>query len=124
FFVSKISTNAIAVVGLTESMLTIVYSLGWGLAMGATAMVARRIGEKDPEGAAVGAVQSLYIAMALSISISIIGILFSEDLLRIMGAAEAVISEGKGFTKIMLGGNMAIMLIFLINGIFRGAGDA
>lgn len=124
FFVSKISTNAIAVVGLTESMLTIVYSLGWGLAMGATAMVARRIGEKDKEGAAVAAVQSLYIATALSVIISIIGIFYSEDLLHMMGASEDVIREGKGFTKIMLGGNMAIMLIFLINGIFRGAGDA
>jgi putative MATE family efflux protein len=124
FFVSKISTNAIAVVGLTESMLTIVYSLGWGLAMGATALVARRIGEKDEAGAAIGAVQSLYIGITMAIIIGAIGILYSEDLLRLMGASEAVITEGKGYTKIMLGGNMVIMLLFLINGIFRGAGDA
>jgi len=124
YFVSKVSTNAVAVVGLTESMLTIVYSLGWGLAMGATAMVARRIGEKDEAGAAVSAVQSLYIGVLLALIIGVIGIFYSEDLLRVMGATEEVITEGKSFTKIMLGGNIVIMLLFLINGIFRGAGDA
>jgi putative MATE family efflux protein len=124
YFVGKISTNAVAVVGLTESMLTIVYSLGWGLAMGATALVARRIGEKDKAGAAVAAVQSLYIGVTMAVIIGLIGIFYSEDLLRIMGASEDVIREGKGFTKIMLGGNIVIMLLFLINGIFRGAGDA
>lgn len=124
YFVSQVSTNAVAVVGLTESMLTIVYSLGWGLAMGATAMVARRVGEKDEAGAAVSAVQSLYIGVLLALIIGVIGIFYSEDLLRVMGATEEVITEGKNFTKIMLGGNIVIMLLFLINGIFRGAGDA
>ena len=124
FFVSKIGVNAVAVVGLTESLMTIVYSLGWGLAMGATAFVARRIGEKDNDGAAVGAAQSIYIAVLVSGLISITGIFFSEDLLKIMGASSEVIAEGGGFTKIMLTGNFVIMFLFLINGIFRGAGDA
>jgi putative MATE family efflux protein len=124
FFVSKVGVNAVAVVGLTESMLTIVYSLGWGLAMGATAMVARRVGEKDNDAAAVAGVQSIYFALITAAVISITGIFFSENILRLMGAGTDVISEGKGFTKIMLTGNFAIMLLFLINGIFRGAGDA
>jgi len=124
FFVSKIGVNAVAVVGLTESILTIVYSLGWGLAMGATAMVARRVGEKDFNAASVAGVQAIYIALAVSLLISLAGIFFSEEILRLMGASEDVIKEGKGFTKIMLTGNFVIMLLFLINGIFRGAGDA
>ena len=124
FFVSKVGIAAVAVVGLTESMLTIVYSLGWGLAMGATALVARRIGEKDIDGAAVAAAQSIYIAFIVSFIISMIGIFYSEELLRAMGATNDVIQQGKGFTKIMLGGNFVIMFLFLINGIFRGAGDA
>ncbi|OGU77041.1 MAG: MATE family efflux transporter [Ignavibacteria bacterium RBG_16_34_14] len=124
FFVSKIGVNAIAVVGLTESMLTIIYSLGFGLAMGVTAMVARRVGEKDINGAAVAGVQAIYLAVFVSILIGIPGLLFSEDLLHLMGATETVIQKGIGFTKIMLAGNIVIMVIFLINGIFRGAGDA
>ncbi len=124
FFVSKIGVNAIAVVGITESMLTIIYSLGIGLSMGATAMVARRVGEKDTKGAAVAGVQALYLAVIVSVLIGIPGIIFSEDLLRLMGASENVIREGSGFTKLMLGFNLIIMLLFLINGIFRGAGDA
>jgi len=124
FFVSKVSVDAVAIVGLTESMLTIVYSLGWGLAMGATAMIARRIGEKNNEAAAVAAVQAIYIALFIGSLISITGIFFSDDILHMMGASQEVIEEGKGFTKIMLTGNFAIMFLFLINGIFRGAGDA
>ena len=124
FFVSKVSVNAVAVVGLTESLLTIVYSLGWGLAMGATAMIARRVGEKNNEAAAVAAVQAIYIAFFISALISIAGIFFSEDILHMMGASAEIIQQGKGFTKIMLGGNFVIMFLFLINGIFRGAGDA
>ncbi|MFO7445124.1 MAG: MATE family efflux transporter [Ignavibacteriaceae bacterium] len=124
FFVSKLGVNAIAVVGLTESMLTIVYSLGWGLAMGTTAMVARRVGENDIGGAAVAGVQSLYLAFMVAIPLSLPGIIYAEDLLRLMGAGEAVISEGAVYTKVALGGNIVIILLFLINGIFRGAGDA
>ncbi|MEP7167946.1 MAG: MATE family efflux transporter [Bacteroidota bacterium] len=124
FFVSKVSVNAVAVVGLTESTLTIVYSLGWGLAMGATAMIARRVGEKNNAAAAIAAVQAIYIALFISALISITGLFFSENLLRFMGAAPDVIQQGKGFTKIMLSSNFVIMLLFLINGIFRGAGNA
>jgi len=124
FFVSKIGVNAIAVVGLTESMLTITYSLGWGLAMGTTAMVARRVGEHDNDGASIAAVQSIYLALIISIPIMIAGIFYSENLLRLMGASEGLIAEGSGYTKIALSGNLIVILIFLINGIFRGAGDA
>lgn len=124
FFVSKIGVNAIAVVGLTESMLTITYSLGWGLAMGTTAMVARRVGEQDKAGASAAAVQSIYLAVIISIPITLTGIFFSEDLLRLMGAAQNIIHEGSWYTKIALGSNLIVILIFLINGIFRGAGDA
>lgn len=124
FFVSKIGVNAIAVVGLTESMLTITYSLGWGLAMGTTAMIARRVGEADNDGASVSAVQSIYLALIISIPIMICGLFFSEDLLRLMGASKDIISEGSGYTKLNLGFNLIVILLFLINGIFRGAGDA
>jgi putative MATE family efflux protein len=124
FFVSKIGVNAIAVVGLTESMLTITYSLGWGLAMGTTAMIARRVGEGDNDGASVSGVQSIYLALIISLPIMIAGIFFSEGLLRLMGASEDIISEGSGYTKLNLGFNLIVILLFLINGIFRGAGDA
>ena len=124
FFVSKIGVNAIAVVGLTESMLTITYSLGWGLAMGTTAMIARRVGEGDNDGASVSAVQSIYLALIISTPMMICGIFFSEDLLRLMGATNEVISEGSSYTKLTLGFNLIVILLFLINGIFRGAGDA
>ena len=124
FFVSKIGVNAIAVVGLTESMLTITYSLGCGLAMGTTAMIARRVGEGDNEGASVAGVQAIYLALIISLPIMIAGIFYSEDLLRLMGASEEVIFEGSGYTKLSLGFNLIVILLFLINGIFRGAGDA
>lgn len=124
FFVSKIGVNAIAAVGLTESMLTITYSLGWGLAMGTTAMIARRVGENDNAGASVSAAQSIYLAFMISVPIMLCGIFFSEDLLKLMGASEAIIEEGSGYTKITMGGNLIVILLFLINGIFRGAGDA
>ena len=124
YFVSKISINAIAAVGLTETMMTITYSLGWGLAMGTTAMVSRRIGEKDTNGASISAVQSIYLGILISVPMMVAGIFFSEDLLKLMGASEAVIEEGAGYTKLLFGSNIIIIVIFLINGIFRGAGDA
>lgn len=124
FFVSKIGVNAIAAVGLTESLLTITYSLGWGLAMGTTAMVARRVGEKDNEGASVASVQSLYLAFIVSLPGMIAGIFFAPDLLRLMGGSEEVIAEGSGYTALIYGSNIIVILIFLINGMFRGAGDA
>lgn len=124
-YISRLHDNdAISTVGLTESMLTLVYSLAMGLSMGATAMVARRVGEKNIKAAEVAATQSLYIGLGLSLVISVVGIFFSSDLLRIMGGSEELIANNVGYTRWMLIGNLPIMMIFLINGIFRGAGDA
>ncbi len=124
FFVSKIGIEAVAVVGLTESMLTIVYSLGFGLAMGITAIVARRVGEKRHEEAAVAAVQAVYTGAFVALLVAFVGIFYSAELLRAMGASDAVLAQGVSYTKWMLGGNFVILMLFLINGIFRGAGDA
>jgi putative MATE family efflux protein len=125
FFVSQLHENdAVATVGLTESILTLIYSLAMGLSMGATAMVARRVGEKDIKGAQVAAVQAIYMGIGISVIISVVGIFFSEDLLRLMGASEHLIEKNSGYTKWMFTGNITIMLLFLINGVFRGAGDA
>lgn len=124
FFVGKLGQNAIATVGLTESVVTIIYSVAIGLSTAATAVVARRIGEKNPEAAAHAGAQSIIIAMIATVLLSIAGIVFAADVLRLMGASAEVIKEGTVFTRIMLGGSVAIMLLFLINGIFRGAGDA
>lgn len=125
FFVSRLGDNdAIATIGLTESVLTIIYSLAMGISMGATAMVARRVGEKDIPAAQVAAVQSIYIGIGLSLIISVIGIFFSTDLLRLMGASESLIANNSGYTRWMLCGNITIVLLFIINGIFRGAGNA
>ena len=125
FFVSRLnSSDSVAVIGLTESMLAIVYSLAMGISMGATAMVARRVGEKDSAGAAVAGVQAIFLGVGLSFLISIAGVLFYKDILRLMGASEAVITIGSGYTFWMFAGNISIMMLFLINGIFRGAGNA
>ncbi len=124
FFVSKLGANAIATVGLTESAITIIYSIAIGLSTAATAVVSRRIGEKDPEGAAHAGMQSLWIALMVTAVLSIGGIIFAADILRLMGASEDVVRDGTMFTRIMLGGSLSIILLFLINGIFRGAGDA
>ncbi len=124
FFVGKLGQNAIATVGLTESVVTIIYSVAIGLSTAATAVVARRIGEKNPEAAAHAGAQSIIIALIATVVLSIAGIVFAADVLRLMGASAEVIKEGTVFTRIMLGGSVAIMLLFLINGIFRGAGDA
>ena len=124
FFVGKLGENAIATVGLTESVITIVYSIAIGLSTAATAMVARRVGEKDAEGAAVSAVQAVILSLLATVLISAAGIIFAPDILRLMGANEEVIRDGTVFTRIMLGGSVVIILLFLINGIFRGAGNA
>lgn len=126
YFVSHLpnSKNAIATVGLTESVIALVYTIAIGLSTGATAVVARRIGEKNPDGAAHAGAQSILIALIVTIVISIAGVVFAPDILRIMGAEEEVVKEGAVFTRIMMGGSLAIILLFLINGIFRGAGDA
>jgi putative MATE family efflux protein len=124
FFVSRLNdSNAVAAVGLTESCLAIVYSLAMGLGMGATAMVARRVGEKNPSGAGAAAVQSIYIGLAASLLVSLVGIFFYQDLLILMGASAEVIEAGAGYTRWMLVGNFSIMFLFIINAIFRGAGN-
>jgi len=124
FFVAKLGSNATATVGLTESVLTIIYSIAIGLSMAATAMVARRIGEKNPEGAARAGAQAIMVGITISILISITGVIYAEELLRLMGATEEIVQTGSTYTRIMLAGNVVIMLLFLLNGIFRGAGDA
>lgn len=118
------ATHAIQTVGLTESVLTIIYSLAIGVSMAATALVARRIGEKDPEAAAVAGIQSLILSLMVTIVISVLGFVFAADILRLMGAQPETISYGITYTRIMMGGSLVIMLLFLINGIFRGAGNA
>src|SRR5688500_16155490 len=124
FFVSKLGENAIATVGLTESVITIVYSIAIGLSAAATAIVARRIGEKNPEAAAHAGAQSLIVALIVTVVLSILGVVYAADILTLMGASQAVVEEGAIFTKIMFGGSLAIIMLFLINGIFRGAGNA
>ncbi len=124
FFVGKLGQNAIAVVGYTESMITIIYSLAIGLSTAATAIIARRIGEKDTKDASTSAAQALMISGIFSIILSILGVIYADELLRFMGASPDVISEGKSFTKIMFGSSAVIVYLFLINGIFRGAGNA
>ena len=126
YFVSHLpnSKNAMATVGLTESVIALVYTIAIGLSTAATAVVSRRIGEKNPEGAAHAGAQSILIAFIVTVIVSIAGIVFAADILKIMGAREEVIKEGAVFARIMLGGSVVIILLFLINGIFRGAGDA
>ena len=125
FFVGRLGKNeAVSTVVLTESVLTIVYSLAIGLSMAATAMVARRIGEKNPAAAAKAGMQSLMLALFLTVIISIAGLIFAPEVLKLMGASTATIHIGTNYTRIIYGGSVVIMLLFLINGIFRGAGDA
>lgn len=124
YFVSHLGANAVAVVGITESMMYIIYAVAIGISIGATAMVARRVGEKDMDGAARAAAHSIYLGVFASLAIGVIGIVFAPQLLSLMGASAEVIAEGTSFTRIMVGGNVVVMMIFLLNSIFRGAGDA
>jgi len=124
YFVAPLGASAVATVGLTESVLTLVYAVAIGFSMGTTALVARRIGEKNPKEAAAAAVQSIFVAIATSIPFSLAGLFFAKDILALMGADAWSIEHGYRFTVWMLGGNAVIMLIFVINAIFRGAGDA
>lgn len=124
FFVGRLGENAIAVVGYTETMITIVYSVAIGMSTAATALIARRIGEKDTVKASEASAQILMIAACITILLSIGGVLLASDILRFMGATEDVVAEGTIFTKIMFGSSGVIMYLFLINGIFRGAGNA
>ncbi|MEO1049944.1 MAG: MATE family efflux transporter [Bacteroidota bacterium] len=124
YFVGKVSVNAVATVALTESIIMLVFAIAIGLSMSATAMVARRIGEEKPEEASHAAGQAIILSVAISLVFSLAGVFFAQDILRLMGAESELISEGYRYTAIMLGGNATIMLIFLINAVFRGAGDA
>ena len=123
FFVSRVSADAVATVGVTESMLTIVYTVALGLGIGATAVVARRIGEKDEEGAAQAAAQSIALGIIVALSVGALGALNAERLMRAMGATPAMIASSLGYTQVMFAGNVTVTLLFLINAIFRGAGD-
>ncbi len=124
FYVSRVSVNAVATIGLTESVVTLIYAVAIGLSMAATAIVARRIGEKDRKGASEAAVQVILLGIFVALIISAIGVIYPKEILQLMGAEPDLIEEGYGYTQVLLGGNVTIMLLFLINAIFRGAGDA
>jgi len=124
FWVSHLGTDAAATVGLTESLMTLVYALAIGLSIGAMAMVARRIGEQNPEGAARAAVQAIALALIVSIIIGAVGAPLAPKLLALMGGSPWVLEHGSAFTRVMLAGNVSVVMLFMINAIFRGAGDA
>jgi putative MATE family efflux protein len=123
-YVSRVSVNAVATIGLTESVITLVYALAIGLSMAATAVVARRIGEKDVAGASQAAVQAIFLGILISVVIGILGLIYSREILALMGGSTDLVAEGHGYTQLLIGGNITIVLLFLINAIFRGAGDA
>jgi putative MATE family efflux protein len=124
FWVSRLGESAIATVGLTESMMAIVYTLAMGLAIGATATIARRIGEHNPDGAARAAVQTVALGAIMAVTLGIVGIVFAPRLLGLLGASPDVIAVGSNFARMMIGGCASVVMLFLINAIFRGAGDA
>ncbi len=124
FFVSRVSVNAVATIGLTESVITLLYALAIGLSMAATAMVARRVGEKDLPRASRAAAQAIILGVSISILAGLAGLLYPREILGLMGGEADLINEGYGYTKVLIGGNITIMLLFLINAIFRGAGNA
>jgi len=124
FWVGRLGANAVATVGLTESLLSLIFAVCIGLSMSTTAMVARRIGEKDPKGAAVAGVQAIVLGLITSVAIGIPCFIYAPQLLRLMGASNDIVTMGGGYARIALGGSGAILLLFLNNAIFRGAGDA
>jgi len=124
FWVAKLGSDAVATVGLTESVLTLLFAVAMGLSTAAAAMVARRIGEKNNDGAADAAVQSILLGFGFAGVIGIVGAWFAPDVLRLMGASDSIVRTGAGYTRVIYGGSSAVMLLFLINGVFRGAGDA
>ncbi|GFE78884.1 MATE family efflux transporter [Steroidobacter agaridevorans] len=124
FWVSRLGSDAIAVVGLTESIMTLIYAVAIGISIAATAIVSRRIGEKDPERAAQAAGQIVLLGVTVSAAIGLVLSYFASDILRLMGASDSVVALGTDFARVMLGCNVTVFMIFLINAIFRGAGDA
>jgi len=124
FWVSRLGADAVATVGLTETALTLVFVIALGLSMGATALVARRIGEKDERAAGLVAVQAIIVGLVVSGVIAVFGYLFAPNLLHVMGGSDSVVKLGSGYTRMILSGSATIFLLFLINAVFRGAGDA
>jgi putative MATE family efflux protein len=124
WWVGRLGPDAVAAVGVTEALLTVVFALALGLSLSATALVARRIGERDPEAAADTAVQAIVVGVLVAVPSGVAGLVWAKDLLGLMGAPRSVVEVGWGYTAWMLGGNATILLLFLINAIFRGAGDA
>lgn len=123
-FVSRLGTDAVAAVGITEALITVLYAISIGLGMGVTAMVSRRIGAKDRDGAASVTGQAIWIGGLVSVFIGVIGVAYARDLLLLMGASNNVVEQGSGYTAVLLGGSASIMYLFLLNAAFRGAGDA
>ena len=124
FFVGRLGADAVATVGITESWMTIMYALAIGLSIGGAATVARRIGEKDTEGAAKSAVQSIILGLTVAAIFGAIGSSFGPQMLAVMGASDDVLRTGSTFSRVMLGGSGTVVMLFLINAVFRGAGDA
>ena len=124
FFVGRLGADAVATVGITESLMTVVYAVAIGLSIGAMATVARRVGEKDPDRAARAAVQSVLLGLLIAVVVGAVGALFGPELLAMMGASPEVLGVGSTFARVMIGGSGTVMLLFLINAVFRGAGDA
>jgi putative MATE family efflux protein len=124
FWVSRLGSDAVAVIGITESIMTLVYAVAIGISFAATAIVARRIGEKDPERAAQAAGQIIIVGVTISAAIGLLLGYFAPQILRLMGASDTIVAMGSNFARVMLGGNVTVFMIFLINAIFRGAGDA
>jgi putative MATE family efflux protein len=124
FFVGRLGADAVATVGLTESLLTLIFAVAIGLSMSTTAMVARRIGEKDTEGASVAGVQAIILGLSVSLLVGVPSLIFAPRLLQLMGASPEIVASGSGYARIALGGCGVVMMLFLNNAIFRGAGDA
>jgi putative MATE family efflux protein len=124
FFVGRLGADAVATVGITESLMTIVYAVAMGLSIGAVATVSRRIGEKDPDAAARAAVQSIVVGVLVGVVVGVTAVATAPSLLRMMGASEEVVRTGANFTRVMLGASVSVLLLFLINAVFRSAGDA
>ena len=123
-FVSKLGTDAVAAVGITEALVTVLYAIAMGLGMSVTAMVSRRIGAQDREGAASVTGQAIWAGGLIAVVVGVFGVIYARDLLILMGASDNVVEEGAGFTAVLLGGSATIMYLFLLNAAFRGAGDA